>query len=180
MPLGYLREIRDRGDGRSCPLSQNCGPGVNTAFPCLSQLQACSLVNLLQRVQMKEGHAHTFNFTPNPLEYRYFPQYVLILRPFHKTFFFFFAPSKIHQYIFKLDSFKTKQCYLGVVDTSVLQGTVLCKTENKAFNEFEPKTLLHNCYDFYRQRFITKSNNWHRVFWVKQLDVFMPRWRAFA
>lgn len=94
VPLGYLREIRDRGDDRSCPLSQNCGPGVNTAFPCLSQLQACSLVNLLQRVQMKEGHAHTFNFTPNPLEYRYFPQYVLILRPFHKTFFFFFRTFK--------------------------------------------------------------------------------------
>lgn len=41
-------------DDRSCPLSERSSPGVNIAFPCLPQLQACSLVHLLQRVKMEE------------------------------------------------------------------------------------------------------------------------------
>lgn len=52
-------KIRKKGrecetDDRSCPLSEHCSPGVNIAFPCLLQLQACSLVHLLQRVKMEE------------------------------------------------------------------------------------------------------------------------------
>lgn len=41
-------------DDRSCPLSERRSPGVNIAFPCLPQLQACSLVHLLQRVKMED------------------------------------------------------------------------------------------------------------------------------
>lgn len=61
--LRYWTKIRGkRGKGcetddRSCPLSKRSCPGVNIAFPCLLQLQACSLVHLLQRVKMEGGDA---------------------------------------------------------------------------------------------------------------------------